>query len=269
MAGATTAPARRYQESCGIARALVLAQRILTETVGTRGALQEPAFDEIPQATDHRYKIDENPPVRFVAIVPALHGYDDADPERRQRDQQGPKAAQAFAFDGYRIAVEEFKPADGAERDRSDEHYCQQHQPVSRPADPAIETEQKFSRTRIPIRPNPFGRRNNASSALRAHDGTGEHRPMRKRFRSLKASTSGIAADRSRERAQEFTGRRGSLRMLRNLVVAIGVNKVLRHSDVHQGACQDARSPLTQTPRDRRWRQSSSRPSLRPSVIGW
>jgi hypothetical protein len=32
---------------------------------------------------------------------------------------------------------------------------------------------------------------------------------MRKRFRSVKASTSGIAADRSRERAQEFTGRRG------------------------------------------------------------
>jgi hypothetical protein len=119
------------------------------------------------------------------------------------------KAAQAFALDGYRIAVEEFKPADGAERDRSDEHYCQQHQPVSRPADPAIETEQKFWRTRVLIRPNPFGRRNNASSALRTHDGTGEHRPMRKRFRSVKASTSGIAADRSRERAQEFTGRRG------------------------------------------------------------
>src|ERR1700730_1426940 len=119
-------------------------QRILTEAGGAKGALQEPAFDEVPQPTEHRYKIDKNPPARFVAIVPTFHGYDEADPERRQNDQHSPKPARAFVLDSYRIAVEEFKLADGAERDRINEQHGQQHRPIGRPVDPTVEAEQKF-----------------------------------------------------------------------------------------------------------------------------
>src|SRR6202171_6029420 len=60
----------------------------VAESVRSRGPSQEPAFDQHPQPSDDRHKVHQEPPTRFIAVVPPFDLNGNRDPDQRRREQQ-------------------------------------------------------------------------------------------------------------------------------------------------------------------------------------
>jgi hypothetical protein len=70
-------PPGRWERLCFVA-----------ESVRSRGPSQEPAFDQHPQPSDDRHKVHQEPPARFIAVMPPLDLNGNRDPDQRRSEQQ-------------------------------------------------------------------------------------------------------------------------------------------------------------------------------------